>query len=81
MRSLINITRVDLRETNRELKRLADIGEMWLRLQYNYHMTAPKVTDSGKEPESIEYSDDEKTTLLEVKDLLTRNRIQEVEEE
>jgi len=79
MQPLINITRLKGVET--QLKRLADIGEMWLRLAYNYNMTAPKVVDPGKEPESLEYSDDEKTTLLEVRDLLTRNRITEVEDD
>jgi len=79
MRPLIQITR--LKQVEKQLTRIADIGEMWLRLAYNYNMTTPKVSDPGKEPESLEYSDDEKTTLLEVRDLLTKNRITEVEDD
>ena len=79
MKSLLTIVR--LRGVERELKRIADGIEVYLRIAHNYNLTAPKPLDTGKEPESLEYSDDEKTTLLEVRDLLTRNRITEVEDD
>jgi len=79
MKPLLQITR--LKGVERELKRIADGIEVYLRIAHNYNLTAPKPLDAGKEPESLEYSDDEKTTLLEVRDLLTKNRITEVEDE
>ena len=79
MRPFIQITR--LKGVERELKRIADGIEVYLRIAHNYNLTAPQPFDVGKEPESLEYSDDEKTTLLEVRDLLTRNRITEVEDD
>ncbi len=80
MNPLLTIVRLKPVET--QLKRIADGIEAHLRLAYNYNLSAPKpMEDSGREPESLEYSDDEKTTLVEAKEFIDSLRIKPVEDE
>lgn len=78
MKSLVTITR--LAGLEKEVKRLADCFEAYMSHVHHYNMTAPKPLVSDGE-ESIDYSDDEKTTLIEAKAFLDNLRIKPVEDE
>lgn len=78
MKSLLTVTRLKGVET--QLTRIADCLEAYLSHVHHYNMTAPSpLAEPGDE--SIEYSDDEKTTLVEAKAFLDSLRIKPVEDE
>lgn len=68
--SLFKITQVDVEPVTHELKRLADMFEIYLRLAYDYHVTPPKPLDESAdaEPSSVEYADDQKLASAEIKE-------------
>lgn len=72
--SLFRITQIDTAGIERELKRLADMQEIRLRLEFDYHMTppAPLVESPDAEPSSVEYADDVKLANAEIKEQVSR---------
>lgn len=68
--SLFRITQVDTSGIERELKRLADMQEIRLRLEHDYHVTPPQPLNepSDAEPSSVEYASDTTTATAELKD-------------
>ncbi len=53
------------KETNRQLKRIADAMDMYMRLEHNYHLTPPSAGERY-EPASASYANDRESLIDEL---------------
>lgn len=67
---LLSITRVNLKGVEAELRRIADALEAYLSVVHNYNLRPPQpiASNGNVEDASVEYSDDQKSAILEVID-------------
>ena len=73
---------VGTKDITRELKRIADALEAWLRIVHNYNLTVPPVPpDDTSEPASVSYASDEKTALEEIRAELDRIHAPDAEDD
>lgn len=80
---LISIQRTDLKETARQLKRIADCLETYLLLQFDYHMTPqqPLKEKDLHDKEGLSFHDDLTQSAHEVEDLLKGRPVGNLSEE
>ncbi len=66
-----------------QLKRIADMMEVRLRIEHDYHMTPPTPLASDTEPDSVSYASDETLAKQEMTDEVKRFEVlaDEMEEE
>lgn len=68
----INVTRVNLKGVETELRRIADALEAYLAVAHNYHMRAPQPIAGGDEEATVAYADDATSARQEIMDDLVR---------
>jgi hypothetical protein len=63
---------IDTKPIVAQLKRIADMMEVRLRIEHDYHMTPPTPLTSDSEPDTVTYSSDEDLAKQELIDEVKR---------
>lgn len=79
----ISIQRTDLKETAKQLKRIADCLEQIVFQQFGYQMVAPKPLKESElhDEEGLSFHDDLATSAQEVDDLIKGKLVGQLDEE
>jgi hypothetical protein len=67
-KSFIEFNQVNLKETNQQLKRIADCLVIIVQQMYNINPEVPTRRDDGKDESEVTYATDEASVITEVLD-------------